>query len=73
MKMNHSFWKPQLGGGQLINWNRVSWMGGVETTVVSSSCSAKGAKGVGGWGVQSKLKQMLILHFKEKLVKELLL
>ena len=48
-------------------------MGGVETTVVGSSCSAKGAKGVGGWGVQSKLKQMLILHFKEKLVKKLTL
>lgn len=63
LQMSHSLWKIQLRGGQLINWNRFSWIGGVESTVVGSSCSAKGAKGVGGGEVQSTLKQMLILHF----------
>lgn len=63
LQMSHSLWQIQFLGGQLINWNRFSWIGGVETRVVGSSCSAKGAKGVGEWGVQSTLKQMLLLHF----------
>ena len=46
LQMSHSLWKPQLRGGQLINWNRCSWAGGVETTGAGSSCSAKKARRV---------------------------
>lgn len=48
--MSHSLCKPQLAGGQLINWTRFSWIGGGETIVVGPWCSAKGAKGVGVGG-----------------------
>ena len=46
LQMSHSLWKPRLWGGQLVNWNRFSWVEGIETIVVGSSCSVKGAKGL---------------------------
>lgn len=48
--------KTQLGGGQLVNWTRSSWIRGAETTAVGSLCSAEGANPGWGWAVSEQIE-----------------
>lgn len=73
LHMSHSLWKTQLHSGQLVNWNRCSWTGGVETTVAGSSCSAKKANRVEVGGSRVNWSKFSYHTLKRSWLKSLIL